>query len=100
MLTIIHVALKATVFYRTALDLLHCKYIESYSAIWRHIALLVSHCTCLHISQSYDTARKHVLHIPQASVVQTYRHDHVNKICYSGTEFIPSKGFASTISFC
>ncbi len=37
--------------YRTALDLLHRKYIESYSAIWGHIALFILHCTCLHVLQ-------------------------------------------------
>ncbi len=36
-------------FYRTALDLLHCKCIESYSAMWGHIALFISHCMCLHM---------------------------------------------------
>ncbi len=31
--------------YRTALDLLHWKCMESYNATWGHIALFVSHCS-------------------------------------------------------
>ncbi len=34
-------------YYRTAVDLLHWKRIKSYSAIWGHITLFVSHCTYL-----------------------------------------------------
>ncbi len=43
--------------YRTALDLLHCKCIESYSAIWGHIAL---HCSYRAVHVYTCLTSKHV----------------------------------------